>query len=238
MAFSGSSHNRVHDFTNDENNNIDPSAERFDDEFDDISTSLETRLAKDGTNAATANLPMGGFKLTGLAAGTANGNSIRYEQMIAAQVPIGGCIDWYAELADIPSNYAYPIGQSLSRTTYEDLFALLGTKYGSDDSSTFKLPDLRGRFERNVDGGEGNDPDAASRTDRGDGTTGDNVGTLQADQVGPHTHPNGKLGAVFAGSTYDAAGGAGDTNQETGDSNGTTETRPLNIYKYSIMRLS
>lgn len=47
---------------------------------------------------------------------------------------------------------------------------------------TFLLPDDRGRFLRGWDHGAGTDPDAASRTDRGDGTTGDNVGTLQADE--------------------------------------------------------
>jgi len=53
-----------------------------------------------------------------------------------------------------------------------------------------KLPDLRGQFIRGWDHGAGTDPDAASRTDRGDGTTGDNVGTKQADEVEAHTHGN------------------------------------------------
>lgn len=81
MAFSGSTHNRIHDFTDDENNSIDPSATRFDEEFDDISTALESRLAKDGTNSATADIPMGGFNLTGLSAGSTAGDSVRYEQL-------------------------------------------------------------------------------------------------------------------------------------------------------------
>lgn len=39
-------------------------------------------ILKDGTRAFTADQPMGGFKLTGLAAGTAIGHSVRYEQAI------------------------------------------------------------------------------------------------------------------------------------------------------------
>ena len=40
--------------------------------------------------APSANLAMGGYKLTGLAAGSANGDSVRYEQVIGQFLPIGG----------------------------------------------------------------------------------------------------------------------------------------------------
>lgn len=40
-------------------------------------------------------------------------------------------------------------GGAVSRTAYAELFAVLGTKYGAGDgSTTFNLPDLRGRFVR------------------------------------------------------------------------------------------
>lgn len=45
---------------------------------------VATALQRDGSVAATANLPMGGFKLTGLAAGSTAGDSVRYEQAILA----------------------------------------------------------------------------------------------------------------------------------------------------------
>jgi hypothetical protein len=47
----------------------------------DLTTALSTCVLKDGTQTITANIPMSGFKLTGLAAGTASGNSLRYEQV-------------------------------------------------------------------------------------------------------------------------------------------------------------
>lgn len=48
--------------------------------------------------------------------------------------------------------------------------------------SDLKLPDARGRFLRSYAHGSANDPDRASRTARaGDGATGDNPGTYQAD---------------------------------------------------------
>jgi hypothetical protein len=39
-------------------------------------------LAANGKVALTANLPAGGYKVTGLAAGSANGDSVRYEQVL------------------------------------------------------------------------------------------------------------------------------------------------------------
>lgn len=47
----------------------------------DIATGLSTAVLKDGTQTITANIPMSTFKLTGLAAGSANGDSVRYEQL-------------------------------------------------------------------------------------------------------------------------------------------------------------
>lgn len=46
----------------------------------DIASGITNALAKDGQNTPTANLPMGAKKLTGLAAGSAAGESVRYEQ--------------------------------------------------------------------------------------------------------------------------------------------------------------
>jgi microcystin-dependent protein len=45
-----------------------------------------------------------------------------------------------------PSGWLFCFGQSLSRTgIYADLFAVIGTTYGSVDASSFNLPDMRGR---------------------------------------------------------------------------------------------
>lgn len=47
----------------------------------DIATGLSTAVLKDGTQTLTSNLPMSSFKLTGLGAGSTNGDSLRYEQV-------------------------------------------------------------------------------------------------------------------------------------------------------------
>ena len=52
--------------------------------LNDIATGLSTCVLKDGSQTITANIPMGGFKFTGLAAGSADGNSLRYEQLFTS----------------------------------------------------------------------------------------------------------------------------------------------------------
>lgn len=47
----------------------------------DLATGLSTCMLKDGTQTITANIPMSSFKFTGLAAGSASGDSVRYEQV-------------------------------------------------------------------------------------------------------------------------------------------------------------
>lgn len=56
----------------------------------DISTALSTCILKDGTQIITANIPLAGFKLTGLGAGSAAGNSVRWEQSAPGVVTTAG----------------------------------------------------------------------------------------------------------------------------------------------------
>ncbi len=44
-----------------------------------------------------------------------------------------------------PTGWALCMGQTLSIASNNALFALIGTTYGGDGQTTFKLPDLRGR---------------------------------------------------------------------------------------------
>lgn len=46
--------------------------------------------------------------------------------------------------ANVPAGYLACDGQAVSRTTYANLFAIIGTKYGNgDEITTFNVPDLR-----------------------------------------------------------------------------------------------
>lgn len=48
----------------------------------DIATALTNCITRDGQSTPSANLPMNSKKLTGLAAGTSAGDSVRYEQVL------------------------------------------------------------------------------------------------------------------------------------------------------------
>lgn len=130
-----------------------------------------------------------------------------------------------------PSGWLEANGGAVSRTTYASLFVALSTTYGAGDgSTTFNLPDYRGYFLRGWAHGSTNDPDRATRTDRGDGTNGDNVGTKQAGQYEAHTHTATDGG--YAIKIRDVAGGPGGAYGEIGrsDAGGSaTADRPLTI---------
>ncbi len=127
-------------------------------------------------------------------------------------------------------------GAAISRTTYSALFSIIGTTHGAGNgSTTFNIPDYRGRFLRGWDHSLGLDPDAASRTNRGDGVSGDHVGTKQADQYESHAHQNQSLGSannVTTSAGIDDAAYIDDaafTNALNTNVSGGNETRPVNI---------
>lgn len=67
MARNGSgTHSRIHDWTADADAGIKIRADRMDAEFDDVSAEITASIAKDGQTTPTANLPMGGFRHTGV----------------------------------------------------------------------------------------------------------------------------------------------------------------------------
>lgn len=66
-------------------------------------------------------------------------------------IPIGGGLDYWGTTAP-SSNFVFAFGQALSRTAYPTLFARLGTTYGpGDGSTTFNIPDCRGRVRAGKD---------------------------------------------------------------------------------------
>ncbi|MBR9914013.1 MAG: tail fiber protein [Algicola sp.] len=102
-------------------------------------------------------------------------------------VPIGAVFAFPS--ATLPTGYLSCDGSAVSRNTYAELFAVIGSTYGNGDgATTFNLPDYRGEFLRGLDNGSGTDPDAATRTDRGDGVVGDVVGTKQIFSNVQHDH--------------------------------------------------
>ena len=75
---------------------------------------------------------------------------------LTAAVPTGSVHQMATTV--VPAGYLKCNGAAISRTTYADLFAVIGTTWGAGDgSTTFNVPELRGEFVRGWDDGRGID---------------------------------------------------------------------------------
>ncbi len=97
--------------------------------------------------------------------------------------------------ATIPSGWLECGGQAVSRATYSALFLAIGTFYGAGDgSTTFNLPDLRGRALFGKDNMGGTTANRLTTANGGlDGVTLGAVGggesvTLASGEMPSHTH--------------------------------------------------
>lgn len=122
------------------------------------------------------------------------------EGINAGSVPEGSVIAYGGTTA--PTGWLLCNGQTVSRSTYSALYAVIGTNFGSGDgSTTFHLPDFRGRFLRGVDSGAGNDPDFSTRTAmNAGGNTAGSVGSIQGDLLKIHDHIYNKSDSAGGGS--------------------------------------
>jgi microcystin-dependent protein len=89
-----------------------------------------------------------------------------------------------------PRGWAFCQGQLLAISQNTALFALFGTTYGGNGTTTFGLPDLRGRVAVHVGQGAGLSP-----YDLGQEGGTESV-TLTTGQLAPHTHPANCLNAT------------------------------------------
>lgn len=97
-----------------------------------------------------------------------------------------------------PVGWAYCAGQMMSIADNSALFALLGTTYGGNGTTTFQLPDLRGRFPLHQDtGGVHGGPVYPGQA------VGQESVSLSPSELPAHSH------AVRAGGPATTAGAAG-----------------------------
>jgi len=79
----------------------------------------------------------------------------------SASVPSGAMVFWGSSSA--PTGWLLCQGQAISRTTYDGIFSVYGTTFGTGDgSTTFNLPDWLGRIPVGV--GTGDAADATAHT--------------------------------------------------------------------------
>ena len=126
-------------------------------------------------------------------------------------LPIGAVVS-YAGL-NAPTGWLICDGRAISRTTYANLFAIIGTQYGvGDGSTTFNIPNLKGKI---VVGLDGNDADFNTIGKTG----GEKTHTLSVDEMPSHSHY-----------IYDASGGSVQFSAYTAKDNGTTGSTETNGY--------
>lgn len=121
--------------------------------LEDIAVELNATVRRDGTRPMQASLPMGGNKITGLAAATDAGDAVTFGQAQAAIAP--GVINMFGG-SQAPSGSLLCNGAAYSRTAYPALFAVIGTTYGAGDgANTFNVPNLQGRVPVGAGAGYG-----------------------------------------------------------------------------------
>ena len=147
-----------------------------------------------------------------------------------------------------PSGWLLLYGQAISRSTYSDLFAVIGVTYGSGNgSTTFNVPDLRGRTVAGQDDMGGS---SANRlTGQSGGLNGDTLGasggtethTLTEAELPSHTHENtfntASINSNYAGGItgiIPTSEGSGVDTRATGGGNAHNNVQPTFILNYII----
>lgn len=123
----------------------------------------------------------------------------------SASLPTGTIINFAGSTA--PNGWALCDGSAISRTTFSSLFSVVGTTYGAGDgSTTFNLPDCRGRTLVGKDDMGGS---AANRiTTAGSGVDGVTLGAAGGSQN--HVLTTAQLPANnMSSGNYDPAGTSG-----------------------------
>lgn len=125
-----------------------------------------------------------------------------WDGMVGAVIAFAG--------ASAPSKWLICNGAAVSRTTYSSLFSIVGETYGAGDSSTtFNLPDLRGRVIAGLDE--------------------DATGRLTNQSVSPDEATLGANGGVEALSGTDVSSGSG-----VGAASSLINVQPTIILNYII----
>ena len=194
-------------------------------------------------------------------------SAVPYARYADNGVPVGSIIPFAGPKTKIPDGWLACDGTSYdgSNALYSQLYAVIGSGWGSTGGTQFNVPDLRGLFLRGVDETANVDNDKATRTaNNTGGNIGNLVGSEQIDIFGSHIHTNScsTTGAhthvAFThGIEGDDDGSGGSANEytyvdnnttETTSSNGDhthtvtinaaggTETRPENAYVYYIIK--
>ncbi len=162
--------------------------------------------AKSITGAAAATLQAGQIASGAIVTITYDGTQFQLTNTSPVAVAVGTIMAW--PTSTVPNGWLECYGQAISRTTYSALFAAISTVYGvGDGSTTFNLPDMRGRViagEDDMGGSSANRLTGVTGSVDGDtlgNTGGAETHTLTTAQLASHTH-TGTTGNENASHTH------------------------------------
>lgn len=170
---------------------------------DDASASIKLQAPSAVTTTTTFTLPDGDGS-NGQVISTNGSGTLAWTTISEFTLPSGLIFPYGG--ASAPSGYLLCYGQAISRTTYADLFTAIGTTYGTGDgSTTFNVPDLRGRVIAGQDDMGGTSADRL--TNQTGGLDGDTLGatggaethTLTGAQSGTSAHGHTISGGILSG---------------------------------------
>ena len=135
-------------------------------------------------------------------------------------LPIGSMIPFGSQ-ENIPSNWKICDGSAISRETYAELFNVIGTSYGEGDgSTTFNLPDKRGRVSVGLDSNQ---------------TEFDTIGKKSGSKyLQKHKHKLGEEGAWYYGVSSANLSGTGTWAYRAYETNEAGEGDSGNLQPYEI----
>lgn len=161
---------RLHNWEQDRLNEIGIMSDRHDEEDNGFAEGLNECFLRDGRVTLSGNLKMGDHQIKNLASATISTDAVNKGQLDSAflnvTTALTALLNKLWKIGDIKAsiktsnhdNWFLCNGQAVSRTTYEKLFEIIGTNFGSGDgTTTFNLPDYRGKFLRGLGGNSASD---------------------------------------------------------------------------------
>jgi len=198
---------------------------------------LSTTTAGEMTSSKPSSDPI----LVGFAIGT---NEILIKPWVEGSggsgdtTPPGSLIAYAGSTA--PGGWLLCYGQAISRSTYVDLFNVVSTTYGvGDGSTTFNIPDMRGRIPLPLDnlGGASANRITDSGADSLNGTGGLETHTLLEAELPSHSHTlstNGDYQSGGGSTGANGSAGVGGVTSTTGSGTAHNNVQPFIGLSYII----
>jgi microcystin-dependent protein len=135
--------------------------------------------------------------------------------LVNTYVPVGVVNPYAGNSA--PDGWLLCDGLAVSRTTYADLFAVIGTTFGvGDGATTFNKPDMKGRLPIGVGTGDASNATAHTLGQK----EGDETHTLTEEEMPAHTHAGPDRGNATVAGGARTVGNTFIATSETGSTGG------------------